>query len=520
MDLDLILKNSKIIDGTGAPWFKGAVGIKDGRIETVDRSASLDHDAAKTVDLDGLALSPGFIDLHSHSGLRMFSDPELEPKTRQGITTEIVGQDGFSMAPMYREGGAEEWEHHVSGLDGRAGIEWTWNSTTEYFDAIDEIGMSPNIGMLVGHGTVRYNVIGMDNRLPDEDELEEMADLVTESLEEGAIGFSTGLDYTPHYNSDTNELQTLASRLKEYGRPFFAHKRNYAGHYTALDEFVDIGAEEEIPLHHSHLQVSGTEIGQADRMIQYLEAARDRGIDMTGDQYQYKAGSTMLSAMLPAWARADGPDGSIDYLQNEDDRARIQAHLEENRRSWEDVVITCVVSEANEQFQGMTVLDIADARDEEPEETVMNLLIEEDLEVEFLSFGKIEPDIEEFLEWERASVASDGLLGGDPNPRTYGTYPQVLGDYVRERNLLTVEEAIRIMTSLPARIVGLQHKGLIRPGMDADLVVFDPKTVGSPATYENPHQFPEGIPHVLVDGEFIVKDSEHTGATPGSAIRM
>jgi len=520
MELDLLLKDGRIVDGTGAPWFRGSIGVKDGTIETVDREQSVDHDATETVDLDGLALSPGFIDLHSHSNLRLFPNPELEPKTMQGITTELLGQDGFSMAPMYREGGAQEWEDHISGLDGRADREWEWGSTTDYFDAIDENGVAPNMAMLVGHGTVRFNVMGMDNRLPDEDELEEMADLVTEALEEGAIGFSTGLIYTPHTNSDTHEVQTLAGRLSEYGRPFVAHIRNeHDDIWEALDEFVDIGDEEGIPLHLSHFKTAGSkQHGRSGRAIELLEAARERGVDITADQYPYRAGSTMLASFLPSWARAEGSEATLEYLRG--DREEIRDHLEGGTRTaWEDVFVTSVVTETNEQYVGMSIEEIAEARDEPPAVSVMDILLEEKLEVEHYSYHSIEDDVRNILQYERAAVATDGLLGGEPHPRTYGTYPRVLGTYAREENLFSTEEAIRMMTSLPARVLGLEDKGVISEGKDADLVAFDPRTVSTPATYEEPRQHPEGMPHVLVDGEFVVRDGEHTGATPGTTIR-
>jgi N-acyl-D-amino-acid deacylase len=519
MPLDLLLKNCRIVDGTGAPWFEGAVAIEDDHIAAVHREEAVTRDAQETVDLDGLALAPGFIDLHSHSDLRLFADPELPPKTRQGVTTELLGQDGFSMAPMYPEGGPEEWEDHLSGLDGRPEREWTWGSVTEYFDAIEESGVASNVATLVGHGTVRYNVMGMEDRAPSEAELEEMADLVTEALEMGAVGFSTGLDYMPQVVCDTHELQTLAGRLSEYGRPFVAHIRNQSDDiWNALDEFVDIGKEEDIPLHLSHFKLMHRpQHGQADRAIGFLESARDRGVDITADQYPYTAGSTMLAADLPSWARSEGPETTIDHLKN--NREPIREHLEREISDWENIVITSVASEANERLVGMNMEDIAEELISDPAVAVMNLLVEEELEVERVYHFAAESDVREILEYERAAVATDALLGGEPHPRTYGTYPRVLGHYARDENLFSVEEAVRMMTSLPARIAGLHDKGVIGPGMDADLVAFDPHHVYDPATYDNPRQFPDGMPHVIVNGEFIVRDGESTGATPGEAIR-
>jgi N-acyl-D-amino-acid deacylase len=519
MGYETLLKNCRIVDGTGAPWFRGTIGISDGRIETVIRDSTAELAAKQIIDVNDLAVAPGFIDLHSHSDLRLFAEPELYPKTMQGITTEILGQDGFSMAPMYRQGGQAEWEDHLSGLDGRPEREWTWGSLSEYLDAIKDDGVSPNVGTLIGHGTVRYNVMGMDLRSPSESELMEMADLVTEALEDGAVGFSTGLDYMPQIKADTNELQTLAGRLSDYNLPFVAHIRNQSHDiWNALDEFVDIGQEEDIPLHLSHFKLMyAPQHGQADRAIGLLETARDRGIDITADQYPYTAGSTMLAAELPPWARADGPQATLDQLRTK--RPEIEDYLEKEIKDWSQLIITSVASEANQRHIGESIEKMAEERADSPAAATIDLLLEERLEVERICYYAAEDDVKEILKHERTAVATDALLGGEPHPRTFGTYPRTLGKYARNENLFSFEEGVRMMTSLPARIVGLDNKGLIKPGMDADLVVFNPHTIASPATYDDPRQYPDGIPHVLVNGEFVVRDHKHTGATPGSVIR-
>jgi len=519
MSYHILLKNCRIVDGTGSPWFRGSIGISDGQIDSILRSEITGLEAEQVVDLDNLVVSPGFIDLHSHSDLRLFAEPELYPKTMQGVTTEILGQDGFSMAPMYRENGAQEWEDHLSGLDGRPEREWSWGSVSEYFDTIEMAGVTPNIGTLVGHGTVRYNVMGMDMRSPTDDELQEMADLVTEALEDGAVGFSTGLDYMPQVKADTSELQTLAGRLSKYNLPFVAHIRNQSDDiWNALDEFVDIGQDEDIPLHLSHFKLMyAPQHGQTDRAIGLLETARDRGVDITADQYPYTAGSTMLAAELPPWARSDGPQATLNQLRTK--RPAIENYLKSEIKDWSKIVITSVASETNERYVGKSMDAIAEDRASGTAAATVDLLLEERLEVERICYYAAEGDVREILQHERTAVATDALLGGEPHPRTYGTYPRVLGKYARDENLFSFEEAVRMMTSLPARVVGFDNKGVIRPGMDADLVVFDPHTVGSPATYDDPRQYPDGMPHVLVNGEFVVKDHKHTGATPGTVVR-
>ncbi|MFB6150004.1 MAG: amidohydrolase family protein [Halobacteriales archaeon] len=530
MTFDVLIDNARIVDGTGSPWFRGSVGVRDGEIAAVHRGQT-DVAADEQIDIDEAVVAPGFVDTHSHSDLRLFNDPPLAPKIRQGITTEILGQDGFSMAPMHRTNGAEQWEDHLSGLDGRLEDEWTWGATGDYFDAIDATGIGPNVAMLVGHGTVRFNVLGMADETPTETELQEMAELVDTALADGAIGFSTGLVYTPCIYADTDEVRTLASKLADYGRPFVAHVRSERSDiWDAYDEFIDIGAEAGIPLHLSHFKLGGPpQHGQVDRAKAIVEAARERGIDFTADQYPYTAGSTTLSWALPPWVHAEGPDQAVAYLKDENARERIRTDIETYRiegwdnpgaySGWDNIVVTNVPSDDNEHLEGLSVAEIASRRDVDAITALMDLLAEEELGVSIVNHFLDEADVRGLMAYERVAIATDGLFGGKPHPRVYGTYPRVLGKYVREENLFTLEEAVRKMTALPARAMGLQRKGVIRPGMDADLVVFDPQTVASPATFDDPKQFPRGMPHVMVNGEFVVRDGETTGATPGRAIR-
>jgi N-acyl-D-amino-acid deacylase len=256
--IDLLLENARIVDGTGAPWFRGSVAVEGDRIAAVSREASPDSSADTVIDAEDRVVCPGFVDTHSHSDMELFADPTLAPKLRQGITTEILGQDGFSMAPMHREGGAEEWSKQLGALAGSVDVDWTWGSVADYFDAVEANGVAPNVALLVGHGTVRFNVLGMADRAPTDDELAEMADLVTKALADGALGFSTGLIYTPCTYAETAEVGALAARLEPDGKPFIAHVRSEGRWiWEALDEFVDIGAEEGVPLHLSHFKVAG-----------------------------------------------------------------------------------------------------------------------------------------------------------------------------------------------------------------------------------------------------------------------
>lgn len=531
MGLDVLFENARIVDGTGAPWYRGAVGVEDGEIAVVTQQQTPDIAADTTIDADEKVLAPGFIDLHSHSDLELFSDPRLTPKTQQGITTEVLGQDGFSMAPLMGEGTPEEWQEHLVGLAGTLEQDWTWGDTTAYLDAIDENGIAPNLAMLVGHGTVRYNVMGMADRSPDSDELDRMVDMVTQSLENGAIGFSTGLVYSPQQNADTDEVQALAGALAPYGRPFVAHIRSEGRWiWDAFDEFIDIGAETEVPLHISHFKVSGrNQQGKSSQLLTLFDAARDRGVDITADQYPYDAGNTMLSAVLPPWVKGDGPQKLLEHIKDPEIRDRMKRDIEEwriegwenqpARTGWENIVVTNLSRPENEELGGMNLAEIAADRDEHPLDVACDLLISENLSVSIIVEAMDIDDVENIMTHEHVGIGTDGLFGAAPHPRTYGSYPRILGPYVREKKLLGLEEAIRKMTSLPARAMGLSRKGIIRPEMDADLVLFDAYNVEDRATFDQPTLAPKGIDDVMVDGTFVIRDGSYTDHLPGSTIR-
>lgn len=532
MPVELLLENARVVDGTGAPWFHGSVMIEDGVVQEISREPSPVCTTDERLDVGGMVVCPGFIDLHSHSDLQLFDDPTLAPKIRQGITTEILGQDGFSMAPISGPAAGAEWQSHLSGLAGTVEKDWTWTGVSEYLDEISRCGVAPNLGTLVGHGTVRYAVLGMDDRSPTSAELDEMADLVSEALDDGAIGFSTGLVYPPQVNASTHEVSRLAERLQPVGRPFVAHIRSEGRWvWDAFDEFVTIGAEHDIPLHISHFKVSGRSVvGKAPQLLALFDAARDRGVDITADKYPYAAGNTMLTSALPPWVHAKGPDRLRELITEPAARDRIHADIEEWRidgwenngakTGWSNLVVTNIDDPDLQQLNGESVADIAAEWELRPTDAVCEILTRAGTDVSVITHSQLEDDVREMLTHEAVALGTDGLFGGSPHPRTYGAYPRVLGHYVRDENLLSLETAIRKMTSLPARAMGLSSKGLIRPGMDADLVVFDPQVVETQSTFVQPRQHPSGIPHVLVAGEFVVRDGTVTDARPGTAIRQ
>lgn len=532
MTIDLALLNGRIVDGTGAPWYRGHVGIRDGHIDRIDRGTAHRLSAETEVDVDGAVVCPGFIDAHSKSDTEVFADPTLEPKIRQGITTEVIGHDGHSLAPMYGEPGGPNVAGPFGGsFSGIKPHQWTWEEMAGFLDALDRLDLAPNIGTLTGYGTIRYNVLGMEDGAVTETDIQEMGDLLEESLKQGSLGLSSALIYPPQMYADREELKRVAGRLAAYGRPFISHVRSQGrGIWDAADELYDLSVETAVPVQHTHVQLSGeAQHGGATRIRNLMDAARDRGGDVSANQHPYKAGGTRLSSLLPPWLLSQDADYILEQLRDPDVREDVRRDIEEWRlegwenlaglTGWDDVVIASVHGEEGSGFEGRSLADIAAVRDQRPIDALCDILLEVGYGVDILLHKLAETDIETFLEDERISFCTDGLFGDHPHPRTYGTYPRILGEYVRERNRLSVESAVRRMTSLPARTYGLDRRGILRPGMIADLVVFDLDTVASPATYEEPTRVPRGISHVIVNGSFVIAEGEPTDRTPGRVIR-
>jgi len=522
---DVLILNGKIISGVGNPWFYGDVAIANGKIVKVGRLAGAQ--AARTIDATDRYVSPGFIDGHSHSDLFLFVEPKAEQKIMQGVTTENVGMDGMSVAPINEEDIAD-WRKHLSGLAGDPKIDWGWRSFADYLDALDALPTSDNISSYVGLGTIRLKVMGMTDREPTTEEIEQMKKLAAQAMEEGARGISSGLIYPPSQYQSVPEVVEIAKVVRQLDGIYDVHLRSEGDHLIqSVEEVIEIGRQSGIPVLITHFKVMGRRNwGLAEKTIDMVDNARREGVEVTLAQYPYTAGSTMLHAVIPPWYHAKGPDNLIRMLREDkepikkDIRDRTDWENWASNNGWENIVASSVESEANKQYEGKSIAEIAAMRGlEDPADAAMDLLAEEELAVGMIIFCMDEKDVLRIMKHPSVSYITDGLLGGKPHPRVYGTFPRILGRYCRDQKIVGLEDAVRKMTSLPAEKLRLKNKGRIAEAYDADITIFSLNTIIDHGTYEDPKQYPTGIDYVMVNGELVVEAGKHTQATPGRTIR-
>ncbi len=522
---DLIVRNVRVVDGTGAPWFYGEVAVKDGIIADVERC--VDGNAKSIIDGCGLVLSPGFIDSHSHSDTCWFADKRGESKLRQGVTTEVTGQCGSSAAPVTERSRSASVQATTD-----EGGEIKWRTFAEYLSLLEANGVAVNIAPLVGHGTIRAAVVGYENRPPTADEMEEMKAHLREALEAGAFGFSSGLIYPPSRFGDTAELVELARAMAPYHGIYATHMRNEgAGLLESVEEAIAIGRQAGVSVQISHHKASGEKAwGLVNRSLAMIEEARQSGVDVSCDQYPYIASATGLTAIIPSWAQEGGSRALLERLKSPQDYERLRSVLSrahDESDGWSKMLITSVKTEKNKGFEGKRIPEIARAWGIPEAQAALNLLIEEELDVGYARFGMCEEDVKTVMAHPLVMIGSDSsaravdgpLSSGKPHPRTFGTFPRVLGKYVREERVLTLEQAVYKMTGFPAWRLRMWDRGLVRPGMKADLVVFDPDTVIDKATFEEPSQYPSGIENVIVNGVAVIDARGHTGKIAGRILR-
>jgi N-acyl-D-amino-acid deacylase len=523
---DLLIVHGRIITGQGNPWFHGDVAVANGKIVKIGRLANTE--AARVIDASGCFVAPGFIDGHSHSDVFVFADPLARQKVMQGVTTENVGMDGLSVAPI-AEKDIAGWRKYLSGLAGDPNLEWRWRSFSGYLDAVDALPPSNNVCSYVGLGTIRLNIMGMEGRPATPSEIASMRDLARRAMEEGARGISAGLIYPPSSYQSLDEMVEIAKVVREYDGIYDVHVRSEGdGIIESIREVIEIGRQSGISVLITHFKVMGKRNwGKSEETLRMVDEARSQGVDVTIAQYPYTAGSTMLHAVIPPWYHSGGPDLLLRTLR--DNRERVKKDIRERtdwenfftQLGWENVVVSSVESEANKPYEGKSVAEIAGLRGlSDPADAAMDLLVEEELAVTMVIFGMHEADVVRIMKHPTVSFITDGILGGNkPHPRVYGSFPRILGRYTRDQGVLTLEEAVRKMTSLPAEKLRLRGKGVIAENFDADMVVFDPAVVMDHATYENPRQYSSGIQWVIVNGQVVVAEGEHTGARAGRTIR-
>jgi N-acyl-D-amino-acid deacylase len=524
MPYGIVLKGGTVVDGSGAPAVRADVALDGPRIAAI--GANLSGDA---VDCAGCVVAPGFIDTHSHSDLKVLSDPTLPMKVRQGITLEVLGQDGISVAPVRAEERAS-WRQKLSGLLGDFGVEWDWTSVADYLGRVQAARPVPDVAYLVPHGALRQYVVGGEDRPATATELETMRVLLRTSLAQGGRGLSTGLIYPPCCYADTEELISLGRVLAEAERPLVVHMRSESDRIQeAIREMVRVAGESGCTVHISHLKIAGRDNwDKQPAVLGLISQAHGRGLRFTADLYPYAAGSTLLGAILPPPAHAGGPEATLARLRDPDQRMLLRRMLSEqgpvdwdNFWKWsgpEGIVVSDIPSGRHPEWLGKSLAEISRLSERDVFDAAFDLLEEERLGVAMVSFSQDEGVMERFLSQPYVNACTDGLLGGRPHPRAYGTYPRILGRYVREKKLLTLEEAVRKMTSQAAAAVGLADVGLVEEGLRANLVVFDPEKVADRATFEDPVQFPVGIRDVLVGGEFVVRGGKLTGQRPGRVV--
>ncbi|MCF3132567.1 N-acyl-D-amino-acid deacylase family protein [Streptomyces olivochromogenes] len=529
----LVVRDADVVDGSGEPSYRADVVIDGGRIVSIVKEAAAAGcqrpRAMRELDAEGLVLAPGFIDMHAHSDLALLRDPDHSAKAAQGVTLEVLGQDGLSYAPV-DDRTLDEVRRAITGWNGYGeDVDFDWRSVGEYLDRLDR-GIAVNAAYLVPQGTVRALAVGWEDRAATPEEVDRMRRLVAEGLEQGAVGMSSGLTYTPGMYAEDAELTELCRVVASYGGYYCPHHRSYgAGALEAYAEMVALTREAGCPLHLAHATMNfGVNEGRAPQLLALLDDALAAGADISLDTYPYTPGCTTLAALLPGWASEGGPREILRRLADGPTAERIRHDLEVVGSDgchgvpvdWDTVEISGVSDPALADHVGRTVEESALRHGETPWATARRLLVEDRLGPTVLQHVGHEENVRAIMRHRTHTGGSDGILrGAKPHPRAYGTFPHYLGHYVRELGVLSLEECVAHLTSRPAARLRLPDRGLVREGHRADLVLFDPETVAAGATFEQPRALPSGIPHVLVDGRFVIEDGRRTDVLAGRAVR-
>ena len=529
LHFDLVIENAQVIDGTGAERYAADIGVVGDTIARIG-TISLEEKATslRRIDGAGLVVSPGFIDVHTHSDFSLLVDGTAQSKVRQGVTTEVLGES-LSAGP-------------IAGRAPRSapfGLEVDWNTLGEYFDRLQRQGISVNVASFVGATQVRLCVLGEDSRDPKPAEMDEMKRLVREAMSDGALGLSCALLVPPNTYHTTEQLAAMAAETRPFGGIYSTHIRTEGeGIEGAINEALEVGRKAGVPVDIIHLKVADRRLwGSMPKVCDLIERARSSGLQVTANQYPYVAGQNDLVALVPPWAMEGGRPEMMKRLGDRGMRARMAKDILQGVPGWFDHYLAigewkgCVVAsvgrEENKPFEGKSIAEIAAMRGQSPTDAVFDLLLAEEGSVPAVYFLMDEEDVRYAMKRPWVSVGSDGsavrpdgpLGEGKPHPRWYGTFPRILGRYVREEQVLTLEEAVRKITSLNAEKLGMTERGVLAAGKKADITLFDPERVIDRATFTDPHQYPVGIEYVIVNGVPVIERSEHTGQRPGRVLR-
>ena len=528
-DFDVIIAGGTVIDGTGAASYQADVGIKGDRIAAI---GDLSEAEGTRLDASGLAVAPGFVNMLSHAPVSLLVDPRGMSDTMQGVTLEVFGE--ASMGPWTDEMAQGRLESQTS-----LKYEIPWRTLGEYLDHLQDKGMTPNVASFVAASTVRVHELGYEDRPPTDEELDRMRGLVRTAMEEGAMGLTSALIYAPANFASTEELVELAKVVSEYGGMYIVHMRSEGNAWLeAIDETLTIAREANVPAEIYHLKAAGkNNWDKLDAAIEKIEAAQREGLKITADMYTYVAGATGLDASMPTWVQEGGYNEWARRLQDPEIRARVKAEMKQDTDEWENLYFG-VGSPDNllflgfrnpdlHEYIGKTLTEVAADRGVDPEDAAMDLVVEDGSRVEVAYFLMSEENVKRQIQLPWVSFGSDAasMATEEPftltnqHPRAYGNFSRLLGKYVRDEKLISLEEAVRRLTLFPASTLGISDRGRLAPGYFADLAIFDPEKIQDHATFEKPHAYSTGMVHVFVNGEQVLKNGEHTGATPGKIVR-
>lgn len=532
-EFDLIIKNAKVYDGSGAPWYFADIAVKNGIISGTGKlNTSL---GSQTIDAEGRAVAPGFVDPHTHSDCNCATVPDADAKIVQGVTTEVTGNCGLSLTPVTPERVGLLRDYLKPFIPKEAMPSFEWTRAGELMDIVDRNGYATDLAFLSGHGTVRIAVMGFDDRQPSGEELERMKELFAGEMEDGCVGFSTGLIYPPGCFTEAPEIIEFCRVAARYGGVYATHMRGESAEILkSVREAIDAAEEGGCRLQISHHKIIHDYEGLSVETLRMMEDARTRGVDAACDVYPYTAGSTLISVVLPTWAREGGVEKMLSRLENSGEREKIKNDFLREIPGWDNFIksatykkILISSSVKDKSLEGKTIQDVADERGIEAADAILDIMLSERAEVTIVIDSQSDSDNRRILSHDLSMIGSDSLATahtgklayGKPHPRCFGTFPRVLGHFSRDQKLFPLEKAVSKMTGLPAQRFGLTDRGMIKAGLVADFVIFDPTTVSGSADYVNPRQAPAGIHYVIKNGEVVAENGRFLGKMLGKCVR-